>query len=346
MKFTTLSIARKLKFYQLIVYAQVLESGSILRAAQALNLTQPSVTKVIHELESYFGAPLLVRGNRGVSATPLGERVLQRSKSFIADLRLLTDEVNAYLEGSAGHVIVGTLISASAWLLPRATQLLKQKAPKVLLSLRIGQMDQLFPALADGELDLVVSRVPDDWDVHDWSRRNESPLLKVEPLYRESLSVVAGARHPMHRKRAKFADLHAYPWVLPTRDSFLRRTADALFAEAGLPIPDNVVESLSILTNITLMQDQRTIALMPREAIRNFAEAGLLKEFDLGGALQFGDIGCFYSATREPTPAALMLRECLRIASREHVQFSSLLPSAEDAPKGRMREKPPTNSPR
>lgn len=315
MKFTTLSIARKLRFYQLIVYAQVLESGSILRAAQALNLTQPSVTKVIHELEAYFGAALLVRGNRGVSATPLGERVLQRSKSFIADLRLLTDEVNAYLEGSAGHVIVGTLISASAWLLPRATQLLKAKAPKVLLSLRVGQMDQLFPALADGELDLVVGRVPDDWN---W--RNESPLLKVEPLYREALSVVAGAGHPMHKKRAKFADLHQYPWVLPTQDSFLRRTADALFAEAGLPIPDNVVESLSILTNITLMQDQRTIALMPREAIRNFAEAGLLKEFDLGGLLHFGDIGCFYSATREPTPATLMLRECLRTASREHVR--------------------------
>ena len=316
MKFTTLSIARKLKFYQLIVYAQVLESGSILRAAQALNLTQPSVTKVIHELESYFGAPLLVRGNRGVTATPLGERVLQRSKSFIADLRLLTDEVNAFLEGSAGHVIVGTLISASAWLLPRATQLLKQKAPKVLLSLRVGQMDQLFPALADGELDLVVGRVPDDWN---W--RNESPLLKVEPLYREALCVVAGARHPIHKKRAiKFADLHAFPWVLPTRDSFLRRTADALFAEAGLPMPENVVESLSILTNITLMQDQRTIALMPREAIRNFAEAGLLKEFDLGGLLHFGDIGCFYSATREPTPAALLLRECLRNAGREHVR--------------------------
>lgn len=316
MKFTTLSIARKLKFYQLIVYAQVLENGSILRAAQALNLTQPSVTKVIHELEAYFGAPLLVRGNRGVTATPLGERILQRSKSFIADLRLLTDEVNAFLEGSAGHVIVGTLISASAWLLPRAAQLLKQKAPKVLLSLRVGQMDQLFPALADGELDLVVGRVPDDWNF-----RNESPLLKVEPLYREALCVVAGARHPMHRKRSiKFADLHDYPWVLPTRDSFLRRTADAVFAEAGLPVPDNVVESLSILTNITLMQDQRTIALMPREAIRNFAEAGLLREFDLGGLLPFGDIGCFHSATREPTPAALMLRECLRAASREHVR--------------------------
>ena len=185
-------------------------------------------------------------------------------------------------------------------------------------------MDQLFPALADGDIDLVVSRIPDDWAMRDWSGRAEPPLLEVEPLYREALCVVAGVRHPMHRKCAiRFADLSGYPWVLPTRDSFLRRTADALFAEAGMPIPDNIVESLSILTNITLMQDQRTIALMPREAIRNFAEAGLLKEFDLGHLLHFGDIGCFHSAAREPTPAALLLRECLRIASREHARDSA-----------------------
>ena len=60
MKFTTISVARKLKFYQLVVFDQVLQSGSLVRAAQALNLTQPAVTKIIHELESYFEAPLLV----------------------------------------------------------------------------------------------------------------------------------------------------------------------------------------------------------------------------------------------------------------------------------------------
>ena len=41
-------------------------------------------------------------------------------------------------------------------------QLLKQQVPGVLVSLRVGQMDQLFPALAVGEVDLVVCRVPDD----------------------------------------------------------------------------------------------------------------------------------------------------------------------------------------
>lgn len=313
MKFTTISVARKLKFYQLVVFDQVLQSGSLVRAAQALNLTQPAVTKIIHELESYFDAPLLIRGNRGVTATELGELVVRRAKSLLAELRSLTDEVNAFQEGTSGHVMVGTLISASTSLLPRAMQLLKQQAPGVLVSLRVGQMDQLFPALAVGEVDLVVGRVPDDW-----SWRNESPMLDVEVLYAEELSVVAAANHPLHgQSPLSLADLHGYPWVLPTRDSLLRRTADKLFADADLTTPSNVVESLSILTNITLMQDQQTVALMPYEASRQFVSAGLLKAFDLGAPLQFGDIGCFFSNTRALGPAARLFRECLNLAQRE-----------------------------
>lgn len=313
MKFTTISVARKLKFYQLVVFDQVLQSGSLVRAAQALNLTQPAVTKIIHELESYFDAPLLIRSNRGVSATELGELVVRRAKSLLAELRSLTDEVNAFQDGTSGHVMVGTLISASSSLLPRAMQLLKQRAPGVLVSLRVGQMDQLFPALAVGELDLVVGRVPDDW-----SWRNESPLLEVEVLYGEQLSVVAGVNHPLHGSDpVNLTQLHSFPWVLPTRDSLLRRTADKLFAEAKLSTPGNVVESLSILTNITLMQDQQTVALMPYEASQQFIQAGMLKAFDLGTQLQFGDIGCFFSNGRALGPAARLFRECLNLAREE-----------------------------
>ncbi|GLZ88316.1 pca operon transcription factor PcaQ [Metapseudomonas resinovorans] len=313
MQFTHLSVARKLKFYQLVVFDQVLQSGSLLRAAQALNLTQPAVTKIIHELEFYFDAPLLVRSNRGVSATPLGELVVRRAKSLLAELRSLTDEVNAYQEGTSGQVMVGTLISASSSLLPRALQLLKQRAPKVLVSLRVGQMDQLFPALAVGEVDLVVGRVPDDWRWH-----HESSMLEMKVLYGEQLAIVAGARHPLvSTAPIRLEALFDFPWVLPTRDSLLRRTVDLLFDEAGLEPPTNVVESLSILTNISLMQDQQTVAVMPLEAARQFTGAGLLGTLDLGSRLQFGDIGYFRSATRELGPAARLFQECLDQAGQE-----------------------------
>ncbi|WP_242486363.1 LysR substrate-binding domain-containing protein [Pseudomonas sp. TH03] len=90
-----------------------------------------------------------------------------------------------------------------------------------------------------------------------------------------------------------------------------------MFSDAALPAPDNVVESLSILTNISLMQDQQTVALMPCEAALQFIRSGLLKAFDLGAPMQFGDIGCFYSKTRALGPAAQLFRECLYVARTE-----------------------------
>jgi len=99
MKSSVLTVSRKLKFYQLVVFDQVVQSGSLVRAAQILNMTQPAVTKVIHEIESYFSAPLLVRSNRGVRLTELGEVVLRRARAMLAELRALTDEVQAHHEG-------------------------------------------------------------------------------------------------------------------------------------------------------------------------------------------------------------------------------------------------------
>ncbi|MCY1314343.1 hypothetical protein D3C80_1447410 [compost metagenome] len=81
--------------------------------------------------------------------------------------------------------------------------------------------------------------------------------------------------------------------------------------------PANVVESLSILTNISLMQDQQTVAVMPLEATRQFTGVGLLASLDLGTHLQFGDIGYFHAGNRELGPAARLFRECLEQAGAE-----------------------------
>lgn len=316
MKSSVVSVARKLKFYQLVVLDQAAQSGSLLRAAQVLNLTQPAVTKVIHELESYFDAPLLERGNRGVSLTELGGLVLRRARPMLAELRALIDEVDAFQNGSSGHVVVGTLISASTSLLPSALRLLKSRAPRVLVSVRVGQFDQLFPALISGELDLVVGRVPDDW-----LARGEAQALGVDLLYEERLCIVAGCGHLLHGRPAlALAELHACPWVLPPPGSLLRQTANRLFADAGLPLPANVIESLSVLTNVALMQDQQTVGLLPLETARQLSQPGGVRAFDLGMPLRFGDIGCFHPLGRELGPSARLFRECLAQGSSELAQ--------------------------
>jgi DNA-binding transcriptional LysR family regulator len=306
-----LSLGRKLRFSKIVVFEQVVRSGSILRASQVLNMTQSAVTKVIHELESQLGAALLVRGNRGVTPTEFGELVARRAKSLLAELRYMSDEISAFREGAAGQVLVGTLISASAALLPHAIQLLKARAPRVVVTVRVAQMDQLLPALTVGDLDLVVGRIPED---NAWRAR--SPHLDAEILYREPLSFVSGVQHPLAtRERATLAALLDYPWILPTRDSSLRPTADRMFRDVDLPQPANVVESLSVLTNVTLMLDQQTVGLMPHSAARQFAEAGLLAILPVAALPSFGDVGCFTFSGREPAPAVSLFRECLRQAA-------------------------------
>ena len=111
------SLIRRLKLNQLMIFERVLETRSVIRAANELNLTQPAVTRVIQELESYFDGPLFSRSNRGVMPTDLGVLLGRRVKSLMAEFRYMTDEVNDFRLGTSGHVIVGTLIAASARLL-------------------------------------------------------------------------------------------------------------------------------------------------------------------------------------------------------------------------------------
>lgn len=309
------ALARKLRFSQLLVLEMVLQNRSILHAARALNLTQPAVSKVILELEAWFGEPLLVRSNRGVVPTEFGELIGRRAKTLLAELRTMTDELNAYKSGVLGHVIVGTLIAASSSLLPHAIALLKAQAPHVVVTLRVGQMDQLLPILATGDLDLVVGRIPDD---RAW--RASAQEVAAETLYRDELCVVAGRHHAMAKKKnLTLSDLASCPWILPTTDSSLRKTADRLFEREDLPLPDNLVESMSILTNLTLLADSQTCAFMPRTIAMPFVESGMLCVLAVKGLDAFGDIGFFHRPGHNQGPAVELFKTCLRQAVRKVV---------------------------
>jgi len=120
----------------------------------------------------------------------------------------------------------------------------------VLVTVRDGPTDQLFPALSTGEIDIVVGRLPE----------RDLPLARMyafqhEVLYREALCAVTGCKHPLApRHDIELRDLLDWPWIFPLQASPARLTAEHLFLDAGLSLPVNVVESLSLLTNIGLMQ--------------------------------------------------------------------------------------------
>lgn len=304
---------RRIKLKPLLIFDRVLAFNSIARAAKELNLTQPAVTKAIQELEGDLGVELFERTNRGVVptcyATLLGDRV----KAVIAELRYLTDELNAFRSGDSGHVVVGTLISASARLLPLAIAKLKRQRPGVLVTVREGQTDRLFPALATGELDIVVGRLPEaDLPL----ARNYS--FRHTDLFPEALCAVVWSEHPLaSQPKVTLRELLDWPWVLPPTESPARLTAERLFGDAGLPMPSNMVESLSLLTNIGLLQAMQAINLMPRAVAQHFVQLKLLSILEMGDIGSFGRIGYSVREDRASTPAAARFIACLTEAAAE-----------------------------
>jgi DNA-binding transcriptional LysR family regulator len=308
-----ISVSRKLKLSQLMVFSRVLDSGSFVRAASDLGLTQPAISKSIFELESFFDEALFTRSNRGVMPTDFGTMLGQRVQSLMAELRYMADEVQAYRKGEAGHVIVGTLISASAELLPRAISKLQKEAPGVLVTIREGTAPYLYPSLATSELDIVVGRLPD----RD-SSLSTGPSIKHEVLYEEAFCIVAGPAHPLAGKpNIVIAELASASWIFALPDSPARLSTERLFHDADVPVPVPQVESLSLLANLGLMQRSELLSFMPRVAALQLMKTGSLTILDTPATRGMAKVGFSVRADKAIPPSCKRLIECLKQSAAE-----------------------------
>lgn len=303
------SLARRLRLQQLVLFEQVRASGSLLAAAGELAMTQPAISKSLHELESQVGGPLFVRGKRGVVLTELGRRFEPHAASMLAELRQLAETLNATQAGTRGQVVVGTLISASAALLPAAIERLRRDAPDVVVTVRVGPNTLLFPLLARGELDVVVGALPGATAVAGAERAR----LASQPLYEEALRVVVGAQHPLARRRKlALAELMGLDWIVPTPDSMAWPSVRAFFGATGLPA--RRIESVSILTNLALLASGPMVALMPQAAAERFAHLGQVTVLPIRGLGAFGAVGYTVRADRAPSAATERFLAALRAA--------------------------------
>ena len=316
-----LTLTRVLKLQHLAVFEKVVEAGSILAASLELAMTQPAVSKVIQELERHLAASLFVRGKRGVTLTDFGREFEPYAKSMLAELRHLADGLNAWHTGASGRVIVGTLLTASTTLLPEAITRLLDAAPDVIVDIRVGTNASLFPALARGELDVVVGFLP--LERGPAFHRDEDSRLSHVKLYDEELCAVVARNHPIRRRRKiSLKDLHDLEWIWPTPDSVAYGTACAMFEKEQLALPTHIVHSVSILTNVGLLTRRPMVALMPLSAVEPFVAANLVAILPLGSLGIFGTVGYTVRAGR---PAGAVLRH-LAAALREAIPSGSRPP--------------------
>lgn len=302
-------MARKFRLRHVELIAEVYASRSILKASRRLNLSQPTVTKALQDIESTLGLQLFQRTNRGMEPTAYGEIFARHAKIVLAQLRHAAEELESLRAGYSGKVTVGTLLAAAASILPDAIALLKKERPGVAISVSVGTYDVLMPALLAGDLDMVLGRLPEE---------GRNSALLYEEFYAEPVCLVTRRGHPLTRKRRLgLRDLTGEPWLLPLPETDLRRQVERAFVDAGVPLPRNVIESVSILTNRVLLRKSDSIAVMPYHVALDDVEEGLLAILPVKLKSIVGPVGAIFRAPGELPPAATAFLECLRLAAKD-----------------------------
>jgi len=314
---------------QLRLAAAVHREASILKAARALNLSQPAASRLLRDLERDLGVVLFARSNRGVTPTPAGEALAAHAKLMLAQLAQAGEQIADLTGGTGGRVAVGTLLAASARLLPLAIARLQTERPRVRVAVVEGTNDRLVPLLAAGDLDLIVGRLPE------FRFRDE---LALEPIYAETSVIVVRMGHPLlHRRRLTLATCAGAPWILPPPETTLRRQVERAFHDAGLAAPRPAVESLSILTNRALLTATDMIGVLPEQVVAEDVAAGRLAILPVALPTTAGPVGIGTRRDGILSPAAEALCAALRAASGTLAQVR---PAPAPPRQGRARRGP------
>ena len=302
-------ITRKFRLRHVELVAALYDSRSILKAARRLNLTQPTLTKALRDVEATLGVELFTRTNRGLEPTPYGEIFARHAKIVLAQLRHAAEELENLRAGYSGKVTVGTLLAASSSILPDAIALLKKERPGVAISVGVGTYDILVPSLLVGDLDMVLGRMPE---------QGRSRALVYEDFYREPICLVVRRGHPLSRKRRlTLREMVNEAWLLPLPETTLRRQIERAFLDANATLPRNVIESVSILTNRALLRKSDCIGVMPYHVALDDVEQQLLAILPVKLKSIESPVGAILRAPGNLPPAASALLECLRIAARD-----------------------------
>jgi len=266
-------IGRRVRLRDLHVFSVVVQSGSMIKGAGQLGVSQPVVSQAIADLEAAIGVRLLDRSSRGVEPTVYGRVLLKHGEIAFDDLRQGIRAIESLADPGAGEVSIGCPESLSGALLPPVIEQLSLEHPR--LTFHVTQVNTLstqleFPELRERKLDLILARL-----VRPLGEFEFEDDLDVEHLYNDELFVVAGVASPWARRRKiDLAELATAPWVLPPKSWNILLLKEAFHA-VGLAMPRVGVETFSVSLRNQLLASGRFVAAVPGSMLHLNAKHGL-----------------------------------------------------------------------
>lgn len=250
---------------RLLRHARALaEEGSYARAARAMHLTQPALTRSIQELERRTGLKLFDRDSKHVEPTDLGRLFLAHAREVLGRAEALDREVALMRGTGTGSLMIGAGTFPTVIFVAEAVASFLGKHPSVALRLIHGNWAVLIPALKRRELDLVVAAPPPS---------DEMAGLAIEPLAPRQAHFLVRPRHPLAaRREPTLRDVVAFPIMCASRlpPAFVERLIEARGAQdASRPLPDVASDSHELMQRVAQTTDHVLVSSLSanRDAI-------------------------------------------------------------------------------
>jgi LysR family transcriptional regulator of gallate degradation len=293
-----------MEMQQLRHFIAASEHGNLGKAARALNITQPALSRSIKNLEQFFDAALLERTRRGVVPTVFGESLLSHARVIINERHRAIDDVAALKGLHHGHVTLGITSNFAGFIVPQAIGALTAGRPGLRISVVAALYDEILARLRRAEIDVAFSMFPTVPD---------EPDLQFETLCAYDSHVYARADHGLARKRAlSLRDLADCGWVVVSQPIAMHRIFYEFFERHGVPAPAQVVKTDSIELLKSLVVHSGLLTILPDHLVAAEAMAGDVVCLARDTVVVPGRFGVISRQRGTRSPAVTALIEALR----------------------------------
>jgi DNA-binding transcriptional LysR family regulator len=298
-------IGRRVKLRDLHILLAVADAGSMTRAAEALAVSYPVVSRTISDLERTLGVKLFDRSISGVEPTQYGRALLSTGVSVFDELRRGLEQVESIKEPDAGELRIASSVVVDAGLLPTVIERFAIDFPRARLQvLHENIATQQYDNLRDRKVEIVLGRLP---------VTVTEPDLLAEALMDEPNIVAASIDSPWaKRRKLTLAELIGEPWILAQPGSLARSLQEDVFRKSGLEPPIPNVQTVSLHLYMRLLETGRWLGLVPSTAIRLGGKGMRIKTLPIEAPLPPAPIGFVVVRNRTLTPLAERFIDCAR----------------------------------
>jgi DNA-binding transcriptional LysR family regulator len=253
-------IGRRLRLRDLHILFAVIRAGSMARAAAELGMSQPSVSEAIADLEHAVGARLLDRSPQGVVPTVYGEALSRRGKAAFDELRQGVEEIEHLADPAAGEIRISCPEVLTAGFLPAVIDQLSRRFPRIVFHVVAENPASRFRELRERNVDLALARLLEPL---------ESDDLEAEVIFDDQVHVVAGAAHPLTRRRKlTLSELADERWIAIPSDDVPDSLMAEVFRSQGLAVPRSTVITFSQHVRHHLLATGRFVTTLPASVLR------------------------------------------------------------------------------